>query len=379
MEFRDYYQTLGIPRTATPAEIKKAYRKLARQHHPDVKPGDAAAEARFKAINEAHEVLADPEKRKLYDRLGADWETYGRSGGDPAGRPSGAARGADPFGPGGPFAGYARSGGGAGTGGARYEFRTSGEDAGGFSDFFRTFFGGGTPADGSAAGARAGGRGSRTSTSGASIDELLGGLGYETAPRGYAAGGSGADASTTQRAAGRRSGGGRAASRAVEAPVEVTLEEAATGTSRIVQLDDSRLEVKIPRGVGTGSRVRLRGKGGGGRDLVLVMQVAPHGSFTRDGADLLRELPVTLREALLGAEVPVATLDGRVRLKIPAGTQGGRTIRLKGKGMPHLRGEGRGDLLVKVKVVLPTHLSDEAKAAAERLCDLADQPDPRTR
>ena len=136
--------------------------------------------------------------------------------------------------------------------------------------------------------------------------------------------------------------------------------------------------MKIPRGVDTGSKVRLKGKGGGGRDLVLVVEVTPHPSLTRRGADLVHELPVMLREALLGAEIPIATLDGRVLLKIPEGTQNGRTIRLKGKGMPHLRGDGRGDLLAKVKVVLPAHLSDEAKAAAGRFCDLAEQPDPRT-
>jgi len=364
VEFRDYYLTLGIPRTATPAEIRKAYRKLARQHHPDVKPGDAAAEARFKGINEANDVLSDPGKRKLYDQLGADWERQGRPGGGPSGG--------------------GRSAGGAGPGGVRYEFRTSGADAGGFSDFFRMFFGagaagGGTAGDAGAARSGAGGTGggSRARTSTASIEDLLGGTGYEAGSAGYPAGAFGADGADAMRADRRRSGTGRAGSRAVEALVEVTLREAAAGTTRIVEIEGTRLEVKIPRGVATGSRVRLRGKGGGGRDLVLIMQVAPHPAFKRVGADVHRELPVTLREALLGAEVHVETLDGRVRLKIPAGTQNGSTIRLKGKGMPHLRGEGRGDILAKVKVVLPTRLSDEGRAAAEALCDLVDQPDPR--
>jgi len=383
VEFRDYYQTLGIPRTATPAEIRKAYRKLARVHHPDVKPGDAAAEARFKEINEAHEVLSDPGKRTLYDQVGADWDRYGKARGGPGGGgPS--AGGADPFGPGGPFAGYARSGrgagpgGGPGPGGVRYEFRTSGgeADAGGFSDFFRMFFGGGTAGD--AGGRRAGARGGpRTRTSTASIEDLLGGTGYVASAGGYPAGAFAADGSGGMGGTARRSAAGRAAPRAVEAPLEVTLPEAATGTTRIVEIDGARLEVKIPRGVATGSRVRLRGKGGGGRDLALVVRVAPHPVFTRAGADIHRDLPVTLAEALLGAEVPVETLDGRVRLRIPAGTQNGSTIRLKGKGMPHLRGEGRGDILARVKVVLPTRLSDDARAAAETLCDLVDQPDPR--
>ncbi len=209
LEFRDYYQTLGVPRTATPAEIKKAHRRLARQHHPDVKPGDAAAEARFKEINEAHEVLSDTQKRTLYDQLGANWEAYGRSG---AGSGGGAAGGADPFGPGGPFAGYARPGGRAGQGGVRYEFRTAGADAGGFSDFFRAFFGGGTAGDGgpAAGGSRTAGRGgSRERTSTATIEDLLGGMGYETAPAGYPAGAFGPDAFEATRADGGRSGGGR--------------------------------------------------------------------------------------------------------------------------------------------------------------------------
>jgi DnaJ-class molecular chaperone len=379
VEFRDYYQTLGLPRTATPAEIKKAYRKLARQHHPDVKPGDTAAEARFKEINEAHEVLSDPGKRKLYDQLGADWDRYGKAGA-PGGGPStgGGPGGGDPFGPGGPFAGYARRAGAAGPGGTRYEFRTSDPEAGGFSDFFRMFFGGDPGGSAGAGGRRGSGGGSTPRTSTASIEDLLGGMGYETGSGAYPAGAFDAAGPDATRGGARRSSSGRAAPRAVEAPVEVTLAEAAAGTTRIVEIDGARLEVKIPRGVTTGSRVRLRGKGGGGRDLVLVIRVAPHPVFTRSGADLTRDLPVTLREALIGAEVPVETLDGRVRLKVPAGTQNGSTIRLKGKGMPHLRGEARGDLLVKVKVVLPTRLSDEARAAAETLLDLVDQPDPRT-
>ena len=371
MDYKDYYAVLGVPRTASTGEIKKAFRALARKHHPDSNPADAEAERRFKEVNEANEVLADPAKRKQYDELGAHWQDYARMGGRPGG---------DPFGPGGPFAGYARPGSGAGPGGARYEFRSAPGGDAGFSDFFRTFFGGGMAGGGepAAGGPRAAGRGGpQTRTSTASIDDLLGGLGYQTGTAGYPAGAFGADGYDPSAADGRRVAGGRGASRTVEAPVEISLHEAATGTTRIVQLDEARLEVKIPRGVDTGGRVRLRGKGGGGRDLVLVVKVTPHPSFTRRGADLIRELPVTLREALLGAEVPIATLDGRVILKVPAGTQNGRTIRLKGKGMPHLRGDGRGDLLAKVKVVLPTHLSDEAKAAAGSFCELAEQPDPR--
>jgi len=213
--------------------------------------------------------------------------------------------------------------------------------------------------EGDAAGeprARAGGSGS--------IDDILSGMGFSGATPGAATG---------------RAGNGRPAARLapVEAMADVSLEEAFHGTSRIVELDGRRLEVKIPRGVDIGSRVRLSGKGPDGRDLEVVIKVRPHRVFTRKGDDLERELPVTLREALLGAEVPVATLKGRVLLKIPAGTQNGRSFRLKGQGMPRFKREGAGDLYVRVRVVLPTDLSDRAKAAAEQFLDLAHQPDPR--
>ena len=347
MEYKDYYAVLGVPKTATDAEIKRAYRKLARDHHPDRNAGNKSAERRFKEVNEAHEVLADPAKRSQYDELGSHWQDYARPG-----RPGG-----DPFGPGGPFAGFGSAGGasrgtgagqrsgmgggaGSGAGGIRFEFAGEGGD---FSDFFRTFFAGGVPGE---------------------PDQPSG-------PGGGPAPGRGA-----------RARGHVQAPAAVEVQADVSLDDAFHGATRLVEVNGKRLEVKIPAGVETGSRVRLRGRGGGegagARDLVLIVKVAPHPVFQRDGATLTRELPVTLREALLGAEVPIATLDGRVLLKVPAGTQNGRTIRLKAKGMPHLRGEGRGDLLVRARVVLPTKLSGEAQAAAERLCDLVDQPDPRT-
>jgi DnaJ-class molecular chaperone len=171
----------------------------------------------------------------------------------------------------------------------------------------------------------------------------------------------------------------------VEAEVELTLEEAFHSTTRLVQVDGKRLEVTVPRGVETGSRIRLKGRGGGEpdhpADLYLVTRVRPHPVYTRIGADLTREVPITLGEALLGAEITVSTLKGRVRLTIPPGTQPGRTFRLKGQGMPRLKPKSgeppTGDLLVKVKVILPTDLSDDARAAALRLVELVDQPDPR--
>jgi DnaJ-class molecular chaperone len=163
----------------------------------------------------------------------------------------------------------------------------------------------------------------------------------------------------------------------VEAPAELSLEEAYHGTTRLVEVEGRRFEVRIPRGADTGSRVRLSGKGPEGSDVVVAVRVRPHDVYTRRGADLERELPVTLREALLGAEVRVTTLKGRILLTIPAGTQNGRTFRLTGQGMPRMKGDGAGDLYLRVRVVLPTSLDDKAKAAAQRFLDLVDQPDPR--
>jgi curved DNA-binding protein len=358
MEYRDYYEILGVPRSASQADIKKAFRKLARQHHPDRNPGDSAAERRFKDVNEAHAVLSDPAKRQQYDTLGANWEQFQRA--------DGGRGGSDPFGPGGPFAGFGGFGGGQSgqAGNVRYEFRTAGGGDAGFSDFFRMFFSGAGTGAGAGGSSRTGGRGA----GGIRFEEILGDMG-----RGPGGGGAG----PTRRSAGSSADHSHPAIGPVEAPTEVTLEEAFHGTQRLVQVEGKRYEVQLPRGVDTGSRVRLSGKGPDGRDLVVTVRVRPHEIYTRRGADLERELPVTLREALLGAEVPVTTLKGRILLTIPAGTQGGRTFRLTGQGMPRMKGGGTGDLYVKVRVVLPKALSDEATEAARTFLDLVDQPDPR--
>lgn len=351
MDYKDYYKTLVVPRTATQAEIKKAFRKLARQSHPDVKPGDSAAELRFKDINEANEILSDPAKRKQYDELGANWEAYSRAG---AGSPGGA----NPFGAGGPFQGFGGQG-----GNVRYEFRGTGGGTGAdqFSDFFRMFFGeqAGGGVTGTTGSRRGGGRGQRAQAgSGPTIEDLLAGAGGTF---------------------GAQPGAARPPAAEVEA--QITLEEAFHGTTRLVDVDGGRLEVKLPAGVDTGSRIRLRGKGGGtgaeARDLYIVPKVESHPVFTRTGADLAREIRITLGEALLGGEIPVRTLKGRVLLTIPPETQHGRTFRLTGQGMPRLKGEGSGDLYVRVSVALPMHLSDEAKEAAAHFLGLVDQPDPR--
>jgi curved DNA-binding protein len=349
MEYRDYYATLGVPRTASAAEIKKAFRKLARQHHPDVNKGDAKAEQRFKEISEANEVLSDPEKRKLYDQLGSNWQSYQNAGQG--------ARG----GTGSPFGGFGASPGfNPNAGGVRFEYRGNAEDLAGFSDFFRTFFGGGVDVE-DLSGSRAGARRTTTQTRArtASIDELLGDMGgidYETPARNGRA--------TT------------AAPARIEADADVTLEEVMTGTKRLLDIDGRRLEVNIPAGVADGQRIRFS-KVAAGNDAYIKVRVQPHPIFSRDGANLNRELPLTLREALLGAEVPVRTLSGRVMLRIPPETQNGRAFRLTGQGLPHFRKEGRGDLYVRVRVLLPSNLSDEAKQAAEQFLDLVDQQDPR--
>jgi DnaJ-class molecular chaperone len=210
-----------------------------------------------------------------------------------------------------------------------------------------------------------GGRGRSSAGSGPTFEEILGQMGLDDAA---ARGGSARGGSRT---------GARRATPTAEAIAEIGLEEAFHGTTRRVDVDGKRLEVTIPRGADNGTRVKLTGQGPGGGDLVVVVRVRPHPVFTRRGADLERELPVTLNEALLGAEVPVATLKGRVLLTIPPGTQNGRTFRLKGQGMPHLRGDGTGDLLAKTRVVLPTSLDPKAEKAARTFLDLVDQPDPR--
>jgi curved DNA-binding protein len=345
MDYKDYYAVLGVPRTASQADIKKAFRKLARQHHPDAKPGDTAAERTFKEVNEANEVLRDPAKRKQYDELGANWEAISRA------REAGAAGGGAN-----PYAGVGGPGFGGG-GNGRYEFRTASD--GDFSDFFHVFFGGDEP--GTQGASRPAGRGTRA-TGGMGFEDILSGMGIDGTTAGRS------DAT-------RRAAAARPATH--EATAEITLAEAFHGTTRLVEVDGKRLEITIPPGADTGSRIKLSKRGPGGADLVVVVKALPDRTFTRRGADLERELPLTLEEALLGAEVKVATLKGTVLLTIPAGTQPVRTFRLTGQGMPRFKTAGAGDLYVKARVVLPTGLSDAAKEAARTFFDVVKQPDPR--
>ncbi len=320
MEYKDYYKTLGVSKTASQDDIKKSYRKLARQHHPDMNPGNKASEEKFKEINEAYEVLSDPEKREKYDRFGSQWQAYTRNGGQPqdfdwgqwTSRPGGQG-------------GYTRTvtpedleqifGGSGGFGGG----------LGGFSDFFEALFG------------NLGGRGGAT---------------RERAAR-------------------------PAQSLDAEQPVQITLEEAFHGTTRSLQYGDGRrIEATIPAGVKTGSKVRLSGQGqmtGGGQsgDLYLKIEVMPHPTFTRDGDDLKVNVPIDLYTALLGGNISVPTLERPVELTVPPETANGKVFRLRGLGMPKLRSpQERGNLYATVQVQLPKNLQPQERELFEKLRSL---------
>jgi DnaJ-class molecular chaperone len=329
MDFKDYYSTLGVAKTATEKEIKQAYRKLARKHHPDVNPGDKAAESRFKELNEAYEVLGDPPKRKKYDELGANWRMYEQAGaGAGAGGPYGAP---DPQG-----GAWNVGGGGPRSGGFRTmteeEMREMFGDADPFSDFFHTFFGG--------------------------------------APAGEDAGG--------RRSRGARGRGARAG-RDVESEVELGLEDAFRGTTRRLSMTHDghakTVDVRIPAGVGDGSRVRVAGEGeqgvGGGKpgDLYLRVRLSQHPQFERKGRDLYTRVPVPLTAAVLGGEADVPTLSGKpLRLKIPPSTQNAQVFRLKGHGMPAVsKTDQTGDLYATVDVQLPRDLTPEQRGHFEAL------------
>jgi len=359
MEFRDYYKTLGVERNASEADIKSAYRRLARKYHPDVNPNNKEAEATFKQVNEAYQVLSDPEKRKKYDLLGADWER---------GAPEEEMRRR-----------YAWQGAGAGAG--------AGPDAGDFSDFFESFFGRGGAA-GMGAGRSPGGG--------------FGGFSYRSEPE-------------------------RAPDMEVE--VAVTLEEAMHGAKRRLDLvaqdecdqcngsgmilkeeragnkrvirtaqecpkcggrgvleNRRKIEVTIPAGVIEGTRMRLAGQGGRAPrkdlngDLYVVVHLEPHRVFTISGRDLRCQLPVWDYEAVLGASVTVPTLDGRLSLTIPAGSQTGRVMRLKGRGLPGRAKEAAGDLLYELKVLAPTDLTSDERRLMEQFAEKrrsGHAPDPR--
>lgn len=338
VEFKDYYQTLGVERGASKEEIQKAYRKLARKYHPDVSK-EENAEDRFKEISEAYEVLKDSEKRQKYDQFGSAWKQARQTGRTPPG-----------------FEGFHFDFGSPGAGGGfRFEgdpSAFSGMGGSGFSDFFEALFGGQRGARG------AGGRGG------------FGGFG--------GAGGQGRPGRPDQ-------GVGRGADQ--EATIALGLEEAARGGKREIGLSDpttggtKNLAVNVPPGVKPGSKIRLQGQGspgpGGGPagDLYLKVEVLPHPHLRLEGHDLHTTVPIAPWEAALGGRAEVPTLDGPLTVKVPAGSSSGRRIRLKGKGFPRRKGEA-GDLFAELRVVVPESLSDEERELYEKLAAVSSF-DPR--
>ena len=306
-EFKDYYATLGVARGASADEIKKAFRKLARLYHPDTAKDKKTAEAKFKEINEANEVLSDPDKRKKYDTLGAGWQDAGAYQPPP------------------------------GAGGHEQEFHFGGT---GFSDFFEQYFSGGSR------------------------------YGF---PQGFdEAGPKGA----AQRGRARRG-------HDIEGDILVTLEEAMHGTQRPISLQTANrqtgavqthsFEVRIPPGATDGRRIRVPGQGEPGQnggeagDLYLRVRHAAHPEFTTEEADMHHELNLAPWEAVLGAEVIVPTLDGSIKLRIPAGSENGQSLRVRGRGLPKGKTGERGDFFVKLQIVLPTQLDDAERTLWEQL------------
>lgn len=337
VEYKDYYKLLGVSKTAAREEISKAFKKLARKHHPDLNPNDPEAEKKFKEINEAYEVLKDPEKRKLYDSLGPNWQ-HGQN----FQRPSGF------------------------EGGGGYHFTGGGQqfDAGAFSDFFETLFGG--------AGGGGGGRSRYTRGGGGGFGDLggggfggfnnFGGGGYTPGP----ARGSDANATLELTLEEAYKGGAKA----------ITLQEQTIGPDGSPRLGTKTLNVNIPAGVREGGKIRLSGQGNPGRsggkagDLYLKIKILPHPLFKLEEANIILDLPLTPWEAALGAKVRVPTLDGAVEMNIPAGSSSGRKLRLGGKG---LGGRGkRGDQLVRLMIQVPPQVTEAQRALWEQLAAASD-------
>jgi curved DNA-binding protein len=315
VQFRDYYETLGVTKTASDDEIRSAFRKLARKYHPDVAKDKKTAEEKFKQINEAYEVLSDPEKRKKYDELGANWNNPG--GFQPPPQWGGAQ----------PGGGFNPFGGGNG-GGVEFEFGGTG-----FSDFFEAFFGGGRGR--SAFGGAGFGQGAASAERGSDVEaDIM--VTLEEALHG-----------STRQVSLRRSD-----SKKVET-----------------------YQVKIPRGVHEGQRIRLAGQGEAGArggksgDLFLRVRLARHPDFSVEGSDLVHEVKIEPWQAALGDELQVPTLEGTARLKLPAGTQGGQRFRLRERGLPNANGT-RGDLYVVGQIRVPKKLSEREREIWQQLAEL---------
>jgi curved DNA-binding protein len=316
-QFRDYYETLGVSKSASADEIKSTFRKLARKHHPDLAKDKKAAEEKFKEINEAYEVLSDPEKRKKYDEYGSNWQHAGNGFG---GASAGAATG-------GGFGGFGGGGSPFGGGGAGGDFHFGGT---GYSDFFEQFFG------------TRRGRG------------FGGGVDFEETPQ---------------------------RGRDVEADILVTLDEVLNGATRQISFrrgnapDVQTYTVKIPKGVREGQRIRLAGQGGSGGargeagDLYLRVKLQQHPDYSFEGADIHYEAEIPAWQAVLGGELTIPTPDGRAKLKIPAGTQNGRKFRIPRRGLPE-KGGTRGDFYAVVEISIPESVTPEQKGLWEKLSAL---------
>lgn len=310
MEYKDYYKILGVERGASAEEIKKAFRKMALKYHPDRNPGKKDAEEKFKDLNEAYEVLQDPQKRARYDQLGQSYSQWQQAGGAPGGFN---------------WNDWAAQSGGMG---GRVNVENLDDlfgGLGGFSDFFQAIFGGAAPS-----------------------------------------------------ASGRRTAAGRGMQHAapVEQPVQISFQEAYHGTQRMLMINERKLEVKIPAGADTGTKVRIAGQGQTGPDgrkgdIYLVVEVLPDARFERKGSDLTTDFDLDLYTAVLGGEARVDLPAGQVVLTIPAGTQPGQPFRMKGQGMPHLRSpETRGDAFARAKVRLPRTIDAEQRALFEKLAKM---------
>ncbi|MEX3565818.1 DnaJ C-terminal domain-containing protein [Micrococcus endophyticus] len=313
---KDFYATLGVAKDASDSDVKKAYRKLARTHHPDQNPGDEAAERKFKEISEAYAVLSDPQERQEYDAIRAMG------------------------------------------GGARFS-APGGAGGGGFEDVFGGMFGGGG--------------GPRTTQSGPDLSDLFGGMfgGAAGQTGGFGPGGFGDAGYARPRPT---KGADRTAT------TTISFRGSIQGTTVSLRAADGEtIEVKIPKGIRDGQKVRARGKGAPGAagrgDLLVTVHVREHEFFHRDGDDLRITVPVTFPEAALGATIEVPTLERPVKMKVPAGSQSGRVLRLKGRGVE--RGTTTGDLLVELHVTVPTELNDDARAAVEALQSALAGDDPR--
>jgi curved DNA-binding protein len=341
IKFQDYYETLGVSRTASAQEISKAYRKLARKHHPDINK-DPGAEEKFKQLNEAYEVLKDPQKRKRYDALGQNWKA-GQEFSPPPGWE-------DVFGS---FMNRT----GPSTGQNSYSFQFGSTGAGGFSEFFNSVFG-----------------------------DLGGAFGFDSSSANAARGAAGARGTSQQRQAQTKRTAPRARQgTSHEAELTISLEEAYRGTTKSITLEmveenaasipqrkAKSYQVKIPAGITDGKVIRLAGQGGQGLgggtagDLLLRVRIAAHPSLRIDGSTIHATLSISPWEACLGAKVPFTTLDGTVTITVPQGSQNGQHLRLKGKGLS-VNKDSRGDMLVELQVVVPKKLSDEERELFSQL------------